>query len=137
MSLADEKYVSVSTFRKSGAAVATPTWIVPLADGQLGFWTSSITGKAKRLRNDPRLTMQPSDARGRVKAGTEAVEGTVSLVTSGPLFDEVTAKVKAKYGIQVPLSKFMGKVARIGKGGYPYADIVVLVTPASPAALDS
>ena len=45
--------MSVATFRKTGAAVATATWIVPLDGGRVGLLTSSASGKAKRLRNNP------------------------------------------------------------------------------------
>ena len=128
MSLSDEKYVSVSTFRKSGDAVTTPTWIVALDDGRVGFWTSSAAGKAKRLRNNPRLTLQPSDARGRVKAGSESVAGTAEIVTAGAEFEAIQSRVKAKYGIQVPISKFMGVLGHIGKGKYPYGDLGIIVT---------
>ena len=76
MALADEKYVVVTTFRASGAEVSTPTWITPLNGGRVGFWTSSSSGKVKRLRRDPRVTVQPSDARGRVTAGSVRTNGT-------------------------------------------------------------
>ena len=85
--ISQEKYVSVATFRKTGVAVATATWIVPLDGGQVGVLTSSASGKAKRLRNNPGVTLQPSDVRGRVKAGTTPVTGTVELVASGPDFE--------------------------------------------------
>ena len=81
--ISQEKYVSVATFRKTGMAVETATWIVPLDGGRAGVLTSSAPGKAKRLRNNPRVTLQPSDVRGRVKAGTTRVSGTVELVSSG------------------------------------------------------
>jgi PPOX class probable F420-dependent enzyme len=89
--ISQEKYVSVATFRKTGAAVATATWIVPLDGGQVGVLTSSASGKAKRLRNNPGVTLQPSDVRGRVKAGTTPVTGTVELVTSGPDFEKMSS----------------------------------------------
>ncbi len=133
MSLADEKYVAASTYRKTGEAVTTATWIVGLDGGGYAFWTSSATGKVKRLRNSPRITLQPSDTRGRVKAGSEPVEGTATLVTSGPEFDDVQAKVRAKYGIQVPITRFLNTLGHIGKGKFPYGDTVVLVTP-TPAS---
>jgi len=67
MSIADEKFASVATFRKSGAAVATPTWIVPLDDGRVGFWTSSSAGKTKRLRTNPVVTVQAEVVPGLVE----------------------------------------------------------------------
>jgi hypothetical protein len=134
MSLTDEKYIAASTYRKSGEAVTTATWIVPLDEGRFGFWTSSATGKAKRLRTTPRITVAPSDARGRVKAGADAVEGTAILVTSGPDFDAVQMKVRAKYGFGVPMSRFFNVLGHIGKGKFPYGDVVVVVSPRSVAS---
>jgi uncharacterized protein len=131
MSLTDEKYIAASTYRKSGDAVSTPTWVVALDGGRFGFWTSSSAGKTKRLRNSPRITAQPCDSRGRVKAGTESVEGAAALFTSGAEFDEVQSKVRAKYGVQVPLTRVLNSLGHLGKK-FPYGDVVVVVTPATP-----
>ncbi len=127
MAISDEKYVSSTTFRKSGTPVSTATWIVDLDGGRVGFWTSSKSGKYKRLRNNPRITLQASDGRGRVKAGTAAVEGTVNLSTSGPDFDAVQSKVRAKYGFMVPVSNLFNTIGHIGKS-FPYGDVAVAVT---------
>lgn len=128
MDIGDEKYVATTTFRKSGAAVPTATWIVPLETGRVGFWTSSASGKYKRLKMNPRVALQPSDSRGKVKVGTTPLEGTVQLVTSGPDFDEVQSKVRAKYGVMVSISKFFNTVGHLGKGPFPYGDVGVIVT---------
>lgn len=128
MSLSDAKYISSTTYRKSGAAVPTPTWIVPLDEGRVGFWTSSGSGKYKRLRNNPRITIQPSDSRGRISAGTTAAEGTAELVTSGADFDAIQSKVRAKYGFMVGMSRFFNTLGHLGKGPFPYGDVGVVVT---------
>ena len=128
MSLGNEKYVSVTTFRKSGAEVATPTWIIPLDDRRVGFWTSSASGKAKRLRNDPRIALRPSDARGGTKTGSESVQGTAVLASSGPEFDAIQSKIKSKYGAMVPISRFFNVLGHIGKGKHPYGDLAVIIT---------
>lgn len=127
MSISDAKYVATTTYRKSGTAVPTATWIVPLDDGRAGFWTSSASGKYKRLRNNPRITLQPSDARGRVTAGTAAVEGVAKLVTAGPDFDAIQQKVRAKYGTMAGISRFFNTLGHLGKR-YPYGDVGVVVT---------
>ncbi len=126
--ISQEKYVSVATFRKTGVAVATATWIVPLDGGRAGLLTSSASGKAKRLRNNPSVTLQPSDVRGRVQAGTTSVTGTVGLVTSGPDFEAITSKVKAKYGLMVSITRLLDSVRHLGKGPFPYADTGVVIT---------
>ena len=82
MALSDEKYIRVTTFKKDGTEVSTPTWVVALDEGKVGFYTSSTSGKAKRLKNNPKVVVQPSDGRGRAKPGTFPLTGTavVALV---------------------------------------------------------
>jgi PPOX class probable F420-dependent enzyme len=101
-----------------------------LSEEKYVFWTSSKSGKYKRLRNNPAIAVQPSDARGRVKSGSQPVTGTAELVTSGADFDAIQRKVRAKYGVQVPISKFLNTVGHIGKGPFPYGDVGVVITPA-------
>jgi len=128
MAISDEKYVASTTFRKSGAGISTPTWIVPLDGGRVGFWTSSKSGKSKRLRNNPKITLQPSDSRGRVRDGTPPVEGTAELATSGADFDAIQAKVRAKYGFIVQMARFFNTLGHLGKGPFPYGDVGVVIT---------
>ncbi|MFW0789672.1 PPOX class F420-dependent oxidoreductase [Gordonia sp. CPCC 205333] len=128
MALSNEKAISVTTFRKSGEGVATPVWVVPLDDGRIGFWTSSTSGKAKRLRNNPAVEVTPCSQRGAIPAGAVAVAGTAKLVTAGPEFDAVQAAVKAKYGVQVPISKLFNTIGAKLKGRtQPYGDTVVVI----------
>ncbi len=128
MALADEKYVSVATFRRSGEAVTTATWIVALDGSRFGFWTSSASGKAKRMRNNPSVTVQPSDGRGRAKPGSAVVKATAEIFTSGPDFDAIQSKVRAKYGVMVPISHFFGVLGHLGKGKFPYGDLGIVLT---------
>lgn len=125
----DEKTIAFSTYRKSGEAVATPTWVVPLSEGRYGFWTSSASGKAKRLRRDPRVLAQPCNNRGKVTEGTEAEGGTATVIESGPDLDAVQRQVRAKYGAMVPITRLFNTIGHIGKGKFPYGDLVVIVTP--------
>lgn len=84
MGISDEKYMSFTTYRKSGEAVASPVWVNQVSDGRIGFWTSMGTGKTKRLKNNPEVLVQASDAKGRPKAGTSPTRGTAEMVRSGP-----------------------------------------------------
>jgi PPOX class probable F420-dependent enzyme len=104
MVLSDEKYIRVTTFKKDGTEVSTPTWVVALDDGKIGFYTSSTSGKAKRLKNNPNVVVQPSNGRGRAKPGTSPLTGT-AVVVSGPEREAIYEKVVAKYG-------FMTKITR-------------------------
>src|SRR5260370_26561911 len=49
MALADERYMLLTTFRRDGTPVATPVWVTPYDEHSVAFWTSSGSGKAKRL----------------------------------------------------------------------------------------
>ncbi len=128
MELSDEKYILLTTFRRNGTPVPTPVWLVPLDAGKLGFYTSSGSGKAKRLAHTDRVTVQASDSRGKLKAGSQQFGATAQLVT-GPSLDDIRAKVVAKYGFMTKLTKLLGTVGGILKGKrIPYADRGVVVT---------
>jgi uncharacterized protein len=133
MTISDEKYIASTTYRKSGAAVTTPTWVVALDGGRVGFWTSSASGKYKRLRGNPRISVQPSDARGRVKTGSGLLEGTAELVTGGADFDAIQRGVRAKYGVMVPVSRFFNRLGHLSQGKFPYGDVGVIITLSDPA----
>jgi uncharacterized protein len=94
----------------------------------VGLLTSSASGKAKRLRNNSSVTLQPSDVRGQVKAGTTSLTGTVELVTSGPDFEAITFRMKAKYGLMVRIMRLVDSVRHLGQGPFPYADTGVVIT---------
>ena len=63
--LAGNKYLSLPTFRKNGAAVHTPIWFAE-RDGKLYFMTRNDSGKYKRIRNHPELRLAPCSARGKI-----------------------------------------------------------------------
>ena len=134
MALADEKYVSFTTYRRNGTPVATPVWWVSIGrEGgveRFGFWSASSTGKVKRLRNDPKVLVQPSDGRGRLKPGTSPAAATAELVTEGADFDAITVAVKAKYGVLTSITRFLAKAnGFIKRNAIPYADVCVVVVP--------
>ena len=104
MTLAEEKYIAFTSFKRDGTPVTTPVWVVPVDDGKIGFWTSSGSGKAKRLAHTSKVTVQASNARGVVKPGTSPVDATAVLFT-GPDLEGIRAKVNAKYGVMVTISK--------------------------------
>jgi PPOX class probable F420-dependent enzyme len=134
VTLSDEKYMLLTTYRRDGTGVSTPVWVVPLDGESVAFWTSSGSGKAKRLAHTERVTVQPCDGRGRVKAGSSALEATARLV-SGSELDPIREKVVAKYGVMAKVARVMGAVLGTLRGKrIPYADRGVIVTLVQPAA---
>jgi PPOX class probable F420-dependent enzyme len=125
--LALEKCMALTTYRKSGEAVTTPVWVTEVSDGRVGFWTAMGSGKTKRIKNNPTVTVQPCSFSGKLKPGTSPTAGTAELVQSGPLFDEVHQKVRGKYGIQSHISGVVATVLVLRRKGLKYADTVVLI----------
>ena len=64
-SISGQKYLSLTTFRKSGAGVPTPVWFAE-NNGKLYVMTRSDSGKYKRLCNNPQVRIAPCTARGKV-----------------------------------------------------------------------
>ena len=125
MTIADARYISFTTCRRSGEAVATPVWVAPFADGRVGFTTKVPSGKVKRLAHTARVVLQPSDARGRVADGAPSYEGTAVVVHEGPDYEAGVAALQRKYGISfraVHLGSMIRR--RVGQGD----NAVVVVT---------
>lgn len=59
------KYISLTTFRKNGAAIATPVWFGEDGD-KLYVMTRSDLGKTKRISNNPHVLVAPCTIRGHV-----------------------------------------------------------------------
>ena len=134
MALSDEKYLLLTTYRRAGTPVASAVWAAPLGDGRLGFWTSSGSGKAKRLAHTERVTVQPCDARGKVTAGSAPVNATAKLVTGAEL-DTIRQKIIAKYGFMTKVTKLLNTIGGIVKRKrIPYGDRGVVITLADGAS---
>ena len=100
MAIIDEKYVLLTTFRKNGDGVGTPVWIVSLSDGTAGFTTEVDSGKVKRIRNNPSVTLQPCNLRGKVTADSEVVTATAGVLL-GADARPVTKAVRRKYRVAI------------------------------------
>jgi PPOX class probable F420-dependent enzyme len=80
------KYLNLETFKKNGEGVKTPVWFAadPAAnlassDAKLYLYTIGVSGKVKRVRNNPRVRIAPCDMRGNVLG--EWVEARAEMVT--------------------------------------------------------
>jgi PPOX class probable F420-dependent enzyme len=112
-SIADERFVSLTTFRKSGEAVSTPVWIA--RDGNaLIVTTPDGTGKVKRLRNNPRVELRPSDRMGRVADGSPVVAGSAEIVDTDDARENQARIFLAKYRLEYRVFMF---IERLGKKG--------------------
>ena len=95
-----QRYISLVTFRKSGALVRTPVWFAEDA-GKLYVMTGSHLGKYKRIRNNPQVTIASCTIRGKV-SGPE-FEATARILPPQD-FSRVRKLINAKYWLaRLPL----------------------------------
>jgi PPOX class probable F420-dependent enzyme len=102
-SLQKRQYISLTTFRKNGQAVATPVWFAVAGD-RLYVTTGRKSGKVKRIRNNAAVQVAPSDGGGKLLG--PAFEATARLLPeeeAGPA-DEALHR---KYGLQLRLFEML------------------------------
>ena len=97
-----EKYVSLVTFRRDGQSVATPVWFAAMGN-EFGVITETNVGKVKRIRNNPRITVQVCDYSGNVVPAGDpkaqpVLEATARLVTGNEAV-AVRRAIAKKYGL--------------------------------------
>lgn len=63
---ANQKYLSLESYRKTGKPVSTPVWFAE-QNGVLYIYSLANAGKVKRIRNNSRVRVAPCDVRGRLK----------------------------------------------------------------------
>jgi PPOX class probable F420-dependent enzyme len=115
------RYISLSTFRRNGAEVATPVWFA--ADGaKLYVFTLGDSGKVKRLRQTAQARVAPSDSRGRVQGAARAA--TARLISEPAVIDRAHRALRAKYGWQMRVADlFSGLTGRARRRAYIEIDV--------------
>lgn len=123
----DKKYLNIETFKKSGEGVKTPVWFAadPNADiagenARLFFYTIGVSGKVKRIRNNPRVKIAPCKVRGEVTG--EWQDARVQII-SGEEARRAANLVRWKY---FPLAHILAFFALFSRR----ERIVMVLTPA-------
>jgi PPOX class probable F420-dependent enzyme len=94
--LSAARYASVTTYRKDGTPVATPVWLVRDGDA-LAIWTNAKTGKVKRIRRNPAVTVAPCSMRGRLRGEPVPARAEALPVGDGA---RIRRLIRQKYGLQ-------------------------------------
>ncbi len=112
--LAKEPFINVTTFKRDGTAVATPVWCVGENDSLLVF-TKADSGKVKRIRHDPHVTVAPCSFRGTPRGPAVDADATVLGDT-----EEVEALLARKYrGTWRGYNLLMAAVRRLRRQARP------------------
>ena len=105
-----QKHLNLETFKKNGESVKTPVWYV-ISDGLIYVITRELTGKVKRLKNNPKVNVVPCAFRGVPKG--EWVKGTTNFL-DGDEIKKILKLRKKKYGIMSSLAGMLSS----SKGDY-------------------
>ena len=108
-SLASERYISLTTFKRDGTPVSTPVWVVSDDRQRLLVWSAASTWKVRRIRRDSSVLVAPASFRGKERGARLAA--TARLVDD-PGIDELLLR---KYGWQKRALDFLN---RKGQGAW-------------------
>src|SRR5215467_13193432 len=93
--LANQKYISLETYKRDGTPVLTPVWFVEHG-GEIYVYSLANAGKVKRIRHTSAVRFAPCTARGAVKGawipGAARIVDPVEAERAHKLLDQ-------KYGL--------------------------------------
>jgi uncharacterized protein len=112
--LAAQKFVSLTTYKKNGDAVATPMWVGRDGD-HLFVWTPADSAKIKRVRNDPRVTLVPCGRVGKPNNDAEPVAGTAEVITEPATVRRLAEVIRHKYGLEYWVVTLIERLAARGE----------------------
>ena len=110
------RYLSLVTYRRDGTPVATPVWFVE-EDGRLLVQTDVTSGKVKRLRVDPRVSVARCSASGRLRG--RSVPARAEVVEDAADVEHIEALIKRKYQVDLPFVTAVWWLARVLHLGRP------------------
>lgn len=132
VALAGVRYISLSTFRRSGAAVATPVWFAQVG-ATLYAYSDATAGKVKRIRNNPRVRFAACTVRGAITG--PFFEGEARIVTDPGEISTAEAAIIKKYGLTRRLYRLAGRILRLLRRRRPQPDTAYLAITASEEPL--
>jgi PPOX class probable F420-dependent enzyme len=125
LALADHRFISLTTFRRSGEPVSTAVWIAQDGD-DLIVTTPKESGKVKRLRTSDRVEMRPCGRSGKVETDAVTVAGRATIVDDDASRALLTTVFGAKYRLEYRIFLF---IEGLGKSGNKNR-VLLRITPA-------
>jgi uncharacterized protein len=102
--LVKEKYISLTTFRRTGEGVVTPVWFAESSE-IIYVETGTNAGKHKRIHHTARVTLAPCTLSGKVTGS--AIEGKARILTESREIMTARAAMSKKYGLVRSLYYFL------------------------------
>lgn len=102
LALGDQRFLLLTTFRKTGVAVPTPVWVARDGDALL-VSTPKDSGKVKRIRNNPTVQLVPCGRMGKPKRGHHSVKGNAVILDDAAAITHATELLRAKMPLEYPV----------------------------------
>ena len=99
LALAEERFVSLTTFRRSGEPVSTPVWVGRDGDALIVL-TPVGSGKVRRLRHDPRVVLRPCGRFGKVADGVQPLSATAEVRESAADVGKARETIREAYPVE-------------------------------------
>jgi PPOX class probable F420-dependent enzyme len=106
------RYLSLTTFKRDGTAVACPVWITGEA-GTYVLITGNNAWKTRRLARNPAVEARVCDMRGRCDASATTFRGTGEVLTTPDDVRDAERQLAKKYGWQYKVAKLVDRIRPI------------------------
>jgi hypothetical protein len=124
--LAQERYISLTTFKRDGTPVSTPVWVAG-ENGQLLVWTAADSWKVKRIKRDSHVRIAPCTARGKVRG--DALDGAATIV---PDPSQVEKLERTKYGWRMTAISTLTRLGRFVRRQPTPESVMLAIAPTAP-----
>lgn len=122
--LGEERYVSVTTFKRDGTPVSTPVWVAG-DDGRLLIHTGADSWKVRRIRRDNHVRVAGCSVNGKVHG--EVFDGEATILTDTSRVQALEAR---KYGLVYRLFRRFNAMNRRLRRKPDEQSVTIAVVPA-------
>ena len=119
------KYVSLVTYKRDGTPVATPMWFMPDGD-RLLMITDARSGKVKRIRRDPDVTLATCKSSGRITGPPIAAQAEILPPEALEHAEQLYLRRYRWERVILPIYRL---VQRIRGNKYSGESVVIALTP--------
>ena len=112
-------YLSVTSFKRDGAGIATPVWAVTDSERLFAF-TDLNSAKIKRIRRNPHVEIASCWVNGKLRR--EPVSARAEVLTADVDLDRVQKLLLARYKISYRLVMLFYRLGRRLRGQQSVAD---------------
>ena len=121
--VANERYVSITTFKRDGTPVSTPVWVAA-DDGTLLVRSEANSWKVKRIRRDAHVRIAPCNARGITRG--EPVDADATIVEETATVSKLLAR---KYGLIFRAFELFTATVRRLRRRAPSPSVTIRIVP--------